>query len=225
MRRLQQILRLCTVTAAVGLFLALASVIQIRTSLRVFQNTDDNAAAGGELGRQSVPLIPSEAAAATTTTMDSNNTAGAGIRDLDSDEGKPTQRQQQQQQKPEFSDKAGRPELFMDRLNRLLPPRCRSVPPGITVLTCVDDEYDDRHRLVVEDVARIEQELLQFDIPRTVVLDFQDAEYISLNFWRWKFTIDAVKPPERQQCPNCVIRHTTTNAAMTATPLALYRTR
>ena len=87
--------------------------------------------------------------------------------------------------------------------------------------SCVDDEHD--RRLFADDVAKIEQEILSFNIPRRVVVDFIRApapDYISLIHWRWKFLIDGRR--SQPWCPNhCVVRHPSKNAAMNATPLEI----
>jgi Glycosyltransferase family 10 (fucosyltransferase) C-term len=115
-------------------------------------------------------------------------------------------------------------ELFMDRLNRLVPPTCTSLPPEVSVPTCVPPGKDDR-RLFVEDVAKIERELLQFDIPREVVIDIEEShEYVSLIMWRWLMLIDGTRPPSERMCPNCRIRHPSKNTGMNETPVELYRT-
>ena len=81
---------------------------------------------------------------------------------------------------------SNRKELFIDRINRLLP------------------EDDNVTQLSLEEIADIEQELLQFDIPRNITIQVQDARYISIVLYRWLF-YDQHKT--NAQCPNCFIRY------------------
>jgi len=76
------------------------------------------------------------------------------------------------------------PELFIDRLNRLLP------------------ENDDR-RLSIDEIAHIENELMQFQIPRNVTVQFVGADYLSIQIFRWLF-LDQIK--QEKQCPRCYLR-------------------
>ena len=83
------------------------------------------------------------------------------------------------------------PDLFMQRLNRLLP----DCPPDKPLC-------DDHIRLFPDDVAKMEQEILAFDIPHKTIIKFPDSEYISIQYWRWLNQIDKGK-----MCPNCELRH------------------
>ena len=78
----------------------------------------------------------------------------------------------------------GSPPLFMTRLNRLLPLN-----------------ESDRY-LSLEEIIAIEKELMQFNIPRPVTVQARDAEYISIQAYRWLF-MDQKRPAQDQQCPNC----------------------
>lgn len=99
------------------------------------------------------------------------------------------------------------PPLFMDRLNRLLP----ECPPMNDSSSKSNHTPCDNHtRLFPEDVQRIEEELLQFDIPRKIVILWHEAvEYVSLQYWRWNLNVDTLNQTlgTRKMCPNCHIRY------------------
>lgn len=82
-------------------------------------------------------------------------------------------------------------------------------------MPCVSEEQD--RRLFPEDIAKLEKEIMAFNIPRQVIVDVDDSEYLSLVHWRWKIMVDEQRPIEEQMCPNCLVRHTTTNAGMNQT--------
>lgn len=115
-----------------------------------------------------------------------------------------------------------RESIFLERLNRLLPPTCNSLlmPPDTDRInndstSCISDEQD--RRLFPEEIEELETQILSFNIPRRVVVDFADSQYLSLIHWRWKFVIDQKNPVSQQLCPRCIVRHNTAFAGMKAT--------
>eukprot|EP00550_Attheya_septentrionalis_P005756 CAMPEP_0198283032 /NCGR_PEP_ID=MMETSP1449-20131203/2718_1 /TAXON_ID=420275 /ORGANISM="Attheya septentrionalis, Strain CCMP2084" /LENGTH=481 /DNA_ID=CAMNT_0043979487 /DNA_START=147 /DNA_END=1592 /DNA_ORIENTATION=- len=105
---------------------------------------------------------------------------------------------EQQSPKGEGGESRNQPQLFMDRLNRLLP-ICDGEHGHHPTTYCTTDS--SKKRLFVEDVAKIEEELLQFDIPRNVTLKWPDgADYISIQAWRW---IHHNVQKHTDLCPNC----------------------
>ena len=80
------------------------------------------------------------------------------------------------------------PELFLERLNRLLP------------------ETDVTRRYTVDEIAHLERELLSFHIPRPVtILVPASAPYISIQWYRWLFHNQA-QNTENNKCPHCFLR-------------------
>lgn len=79
------------------------------------------------------------------------------------------------------------PELFMDRLNRLLP-------------------LDSDRRLLLDDIAAIDVELMRFDIPTNITVHMLSSEYVSIQMWRWLFADQEgafATHERRHMCPRC----------------------
>ena len=87
---------------------------------------------------------------------------------------------------------AARPgELFMERLNRLLP-------------VCPEDNVEcTEPRLFPDEIARIEKELMTFQVPRPIHIRMRDAEYLSIQFWRWFYHVQDHPSESHPKCPNC----------------------
>ena len=120
------------------------------------------------------------------------------------------------------------PELFLDRLNRLLPPCQPSSSNNNTnhsnnVSTGIPCDAD-QPRLFAKDVQRLEEEIANFNIPKRIVIDFDPKnDYVSIPHWRFVNLLNGLAQDGvtrvPKQCPNCVIRHTSRNAGMNATTL------
>ena len=76
----------------------------------------------------------------------------------------------------------------MDRLNRLLP-------------------LKGSHRFVTADISKMEQTILQFDIPRPIVIHVptKSVSYLSIQMYRWLFH-DQQQSSASKMCPNCYLR-------------------
>ena len=99
------------------------------------------------------------------------------------------------------------PPLFMDRLNKYLP-ECPPITGTTAPANYTPCDYHTK-RLFPRDVEQMERDILQFHIPRKIVIVWAEfAEYVSLQHWRWNTILDALNQTTgtRQQCPNCHIR-------------------
>ena len=75
----------------------------------------------------------------------------------------------------------------MDRLNRLLP-------------------LDSDRRLLLDDIAAIDAELMRFDIPTNITVHMLSSEYVSIQMWRWLFADQEgafATHERRHMCPRC----------------------
>ncbi|CAB9513728.1 Alpha (1,3) fucosyltransferase [Seminavis robusta] len=102
-------------------------------------------------------------------------------------------------------NKSHTPPLFLDRLDQYLGPEC---PPTNSTNTS-QKACDDDVRLFPDDIKRIEEKVMRFNIPHKIVLLVkEDIPYISLQFSRWHLrdTLNHTTGT-RKMCPNCHIRN------------------